>query len=651
MTDAKTSVHKNYSFISLLISLPCWWLAVKGYQAAMLTSKNPDILELYSYMKLIGLIGIFIICLICSKFIYPKTFALIQALFEKLNFTLPSPNVIFLLLYILASSFTMFKGAVVGEDISDQVLSTLNFIEGKVDTPNLLLKPSTDDLSKNSTNWHIRPPGASWLTIPAMLLGFPLGHAIKLSLFTIGLFGGIGWLKLSLKLGIKSQGLYYLSVLLAFSIGLQIQHFGTMNSALFAIVPWMLLWAIHISALNIHNKRDFLKSGVLTAIFYLLLGCFCLLKMSGLIVALTIAFVFLLLVYLKKPALTKNHFLLFCVLLSPLILFSPKVLNSFNNDNLGFDSHTLYTTPDYNKQSLLWGENFVESTEGKMLMLSALGSPGYALSLKSLMHSARDFCLQFESFTIWSTSNKINPHVFICGIFGIITLIFLILLIKKNKKDFSNLSLTIFSIFYIIPFLGLAILSNLHGFNYSLYATHTIEYSLLLLLPLIIVWEHSQKNRLVYKGFINLSLVMPLLNIINMLPHDSVRVPIAKTEIERGFSSSRFSEAIEYIESDSENDPDIIYFLPSGDMGDLVLRSKMRNMATHFAGDNFPKIKTLKTSEELNVYLAYDEKLAKNPKFSEAIINKFPDSILEEPILKGNIFVQKIKLLPTLSVF
>ena len=120
----------------------------------------------------------------------------------------------------------------------------------------------------------------------------------------------MGWLKLSNKLGVRKQGLIYLSLLLGLSIGLTINRLGTMNSTLFAIVPWMLLWAIQISAQNSHNKKDILRSVVLIAIFYLLLGCFCLLKMSGMIVALTIGFVPGLLVYLKKTGLRKNYLLL-----------------------------------------------------------------------------------------------------------------------------------------------------------------------------------------------------------------------------------------------------------------------------------------------------------------------------------------------------
>ena len=125
---------------------------------------------------------------------------------------------------------------------------------------------------------------------------------------------------------------------------------------------------------------------------------------------------------------------------------------------------------------------------------------------------------------------------------------------------------------------------------------------------------------------------------------------ISSTEKERGLSSSRFSQAIDYIENDSENALDIIYFLPQGDMGDLVLRSKMRTLATHFAGGNFPQIQPLRTSKELNVYIAYDEELAEIPEFMHATSNKFQNAFSEEIISKGGIFVKKIRLLPSPSV-
>ena len=210
--------------------------------------------------------------------------------------------------------------------------------------------------------------------------------------------------------------------------------------------------------------------------------------------------------------------------------------------------------------------------------------------------------------------------------------------------------MAIFSTFYVIPFLGLAILSNLHGFNYSLYATHTIEYSVLLLLPIILVWESSLLSSLAYKAFVTLILALPVLNIVNLSPTNMNEGFISTTEKERGLSSSRFSQVIDYIENDSENNLDIIYFLTAGDMGDLVLRSKMRTLATHFAGGNFPQLAHFKSSKELNIYLAYDKELVEIPEFMQATSNKFQNALSEKTILKDGIFVRKIKLLPTPSV-
>lgn len=649
MTEEKSSGQHN-RLISLICSLPYWWLGVKGYKSAMLPSKYPDFIGLYSWEKVIGLVGIFLICAIGIKFLHPKLCSWMESFHTKLNLSLPSPYLSFLCLFVLGSLFTVSKGTVVGEDISVQVLSTQQFISGKINAPNKVLGPSIGDLSTNTQGWHVRPPGASWFALPGMFLGLPLGLAIKFSLIFVGLLGGIGWLKLSVKLGIKRQGFFYLAILLALSIGLTINRLGTMNSTLFAIVPWMLLWAIQISAKKFHNKRAFSKSTILIAIFYLFLGCFCLLKMSGLIVALTIGFVPVLLVYLKKTALRKNLLLLTLVILAPSILLPANVLRKINLDNLGYDSHDLYSNQDYNQQSSLWGEYFVESTKGKMLLLSALGSPGYASPVKSLMHSAKDFCLHLKSFTNWCTANKVNVHAFVCGIFGIITLILIVLSIRKNKSLYPKLSLRIFSTFYFIPFLGLATLSYLHGFNYSLYATHTIEYSLLMLFPIIILWERSELNRLVYKSFVSILLALPMLNIINLLTVNIDEGFISSTEKERGLSSSQFSEAIDYIENDSINELDIIYFLPQGNMSDLVLRSKMRTMATHFSGDNFPKTQPYRTSKKLNIYLAYNEKLSEIPEFLKATSEKFPNSISGKTILKGRITVKKIELNPCPSV-
>jgi hypothetical protein len=117
-----------------------------------------------------------------------------------------------------------------------------------------------------------------------------------------------------------------------------------------------------------------------------------------------------------------------------------------------------------------------------------------------------------------------------------------------------------------------------------------------------------------------------------------------------GLSESRFSKAIESIEKDSNNPLDVLFFLPAGDMGDLILRTKMRTLATHFSGNNFPNTGSFKTSQALNVYCAYDSSLASNKKFIDSFDSKFPQKIFKEVIHSEMITVLKITLTPSSSI-
>ena len=119
---------------------------------------------------------------------------------------------------------------------------------------------------------------------------------------------------------------------------------------------------------------------------------------------------------------------------------------------------------------------------------------------------------------------------------------------------------------------------------------------------------------------------------------------ISQTESQTGLSSSRFSRAIDSIEKDSNNPLDVLFFLPAGDMSDLILRTKMRTLATHFSGDNFPVMKEFKTVKALNVYCAYDSSLADNKKFVESLDLKFPQKIDKRVIHSEKITVLKIVL-------
>ena len=104
MTEAKSSTQNN-QLISFICSLPFWWLGIMGYQAAMLPSKNPVFIGLYSWEKVIGLISIIVICVIGIKFVHPKLTSWMKAFLTKLNFSLPSPYLSFVCLFCIRIPF------------------------------------------------------------------------------------------------------------------------------------------------------------------------------------------------------------------------------------------------------------------------------------------------------------------------------------------------------------------------------------------------------------------------------------------------------------------------------------------------------------------------------------------------------------------
>ncbi len=583
------------------------------------------------------------------KLFYSKISKIVSTILSRCSIL--SPRYCFLFIFSITAILVIPQGVKIGEDICYQVKSTQQYADGISVMPNYFVKPDTSDLSKNNTEWQIRPPGASWFALPGLSLGFSLGHSISISLFVLGLVGGFGWIALAKTIGVGWNGLYFLSLLLGISQGLAINHLGTMNSVLYSFVPWMIIFSIYlISLFESENKKAWFKISA-GLVFFALLGFFGLIKTSGMIVAITIGSlpIIILLILIKD---TSKKFRITSILLitSPLIMIPYLYLEKVNKLESGISSDTMYRKIDYAKQSGLWGNYFTESTQGWRLGISALGSPGYAISPKIVVHKIRDFVSQSEDFKYWSNANKINQHSFICGLWGIGLALLVTFYIIRNKKIFSKLSLVLIAWFFTVPFLGLAIVSFLHGFNYSLYATHTIEYSILLLFPVILIWERTEETKLYSILLTGLLLVVPLCYLFNQFTYVSYpSSKISSTEHNLGLSESRFSEAIGLIEKDSKNPLDILFFLPAGDTSDLILRTKMRALTTHFSGDNFHKMDEFKTFKQLNVYCAYDSSLTENKKFIEALDLKFPQKTLQKIIYSSKFSVLKITLSSSLS--
>ena len=649
MSEGKVEPSQNKSsrIARFISSLPCWWLMFKGLQAAFLPSKNPDIIELYSYNKVIALVGIIIFCMIYLKFVYQKLSNYISSKFSKTNFNL-RPVGVFITINLVVASTSYFHGVSVGEDISGQVKSAVQYQTGKTHAPNFLSSPDPDDISNSVSFWSLRPPAASWLPLIGLKLGMTIGQSIWVSLLVLSLLGGVGWVRLSNSLGIGNEGQLILASLLGLYSGLQCNSFGTMNCVLFAIVPWMIIVTIKLYIMSLSQNLSFKFLFLSYLIFYLFLGSFVLLKLSGLIVAFTIGSLPFLFVIFNRAKTFNEKTILVSILfsLSWLLIIPFKFLEKINENLIGTSSDEMYTAVDYNEQSLLWGNNFTESTQGGLLLLSTLGGSGYAITPSQMVHSARDFFLQFEDFRNWTDNLLVNPHVLICGSLGLVITSLLIFVAFQNRFIFDNRNRIIFCTFFILPFLGLSIISYKHGFNYTLYSTHTIEYFLILIFPIFFLWQNAIKFRRSVKFLFGLCVAIPLtIHTENFV--QNFRYPQRTIqEIDLDLKRNRFSRAIEMIEQDSNNSLDVLYFMPSGNSEDLTLRTNMRTKAIHFAGDNLGKRVEYHTTKELNVYCAYDHQLLKNKFFTESLNNKFPQSKSKTTLFSEEVIVDRINLVP-----
>lgn len=558
-------------------------------------------------------------------------------------------RIVYLLICLFSTTTFWGEGVHIGEDIGGQVKSSLQWINGEVNAPNSIMQPLREDLAIDHSSWSLRPPGAAVLPVLGMVLGLSLGQSIKIALFLCSITGGLGWILLFERFNISKHLIFVLTIMLGLKCGTSINQFGTANIILFAVAPWFIILSLNISD-RFGNAKLSLGGYLGIALFLFTVGCFAWVKLSGLIVAGTIGASLFFMLLKKQGSSQRNKFILLFTLCG-LFFWSPFfLLEKINYNKTGITADQLYSANDSDIQAPLFGKFWAESTNGAWLTWSLLASPGYSLPAKGIAHAIRDFGIQFIEFNNWLSRNSVNAHVLLCGILGILFSVLLVVQFRSSSFKFSLDCRILLICFFTFPFIGLAILAFKYEWNYLLYHGHTFEFWLMLCVPTFVAFSTGNSLKILTVTLLGVIIAIPTSKSIEKLA-SSIFEPknkfISTTEKERGLSSSRFSNAIEYIENDSVNDLDIIFFLPAGDMGDLVLRSKMRTLATHFAGGNFPQYSPFKSSKELYVYLAYDEELAEIPEFIQATSDKFKNASSEKTIFKDGIFVLKIKLLPT----
>lgn len=629
-------------------------MGLKTLEAALLKSKEPEWLGCYSTKKLIYLLlgaGATVVWVrLAQRGPLPRSLAKACRSFAS------HPKYVFgvaAACSLLAYSQVEMR---VGEDIAGQVYSTLQWHEGETRAPNFESFPKWENLSESESNWSLRPPVAAWFASPGLWLGLSPGNALRLMLVAFALAGGLGWLLLAERLKVPEAFLPLLGLSLGLSVGSASSSFSTTNSALYGLVPWMVLWAMRIG--GSWTRPTFspsMKALSEVSLFFLLLGFFAWIKLSGMIAAVTVAsYPFARLVLARTTTKAKGGKL--ATLAATGIFFCGPyfALEKINANLSEVSADDMYRSIDYNQQASLWGDHFTESTRGGLLLWSAAAGPGYALPAKRVAHGFRDFMEQFPSVRQWRANYGLNGHALFAGVIGMALSMALGLTLLRLKKTLATESFLLLCLFAVLPFLGLAALSHLHGFNYSLYHAHTSEYATLLALPALLAFAHPELRK---KASTTLLAVVAVAIPLSTHAENLVRVPLeepspppSSTERARGLGGHAFSAAISAVEEDSASPDDVLLFLPAGDMGDLLLRTRLRCLAIHFAGDNLTSRGPAHSSAPLNLYCVYSAELRGNATFLSTLHRAFPQArdFLELPLSESAETVAlKIPLLPS----
>lgn len=627
----------------LFLSLPIWWLFFHVLKHSLLISKNPIWFGLYSKEKFLFII--FGITLSILLFYLLRLWIIPQFIINSLNYLSKKKYTLFFITAFISFIPSIQEGAKVGEDMSGQIKGILQWVNGEVPFPNLVNKPSTNDLALDVNIWSIRPPIGSFIPLPGMFIGVPIGLSLQISIFSCLLFGGLFWI-IFFSNFFDNKLLTFLSLMFGLFAGTSSSLYSTSNIILYLFFPLFLNWLLYI--------EDFLGRHGLTIKFYanifaflLLTGFFSWIKLSGIICAGTLSislfFVCIHTINTKK----RFRFILSFLVISFIFWIPFLSLEYLNHHFTGGTAEELYSANDSDVQSPLFGKYWGESTRSIWLLWSVLAAPGYALPVKTIAYSLQELSQQFPTFINFIHQFKINEQVLVAGLLCIPITMYLFKL--TNLSSISFVGRTLIISFLIIPFVGLGILAYKFQWNYLIYHSHTYEYWYIFLFPLLYFLQ-NQKTTLCSFLLFGISIAYPTTNLlsksisqINLLHKDSF---ISNTEQKRALSNSRFSRAIETIESDSECRRDLLLFLPKGDMSDLIVRTKMRTLAVHFAGDNLSKRDNFFTSEEIIVYCAYDSSLLEEISFRHNLNKKFPQIVKREILFSESITVEKLLLSP-----
>lgn len=616
-----------------LASLPGWFVFFKVLEFALLRSQEPEWFALWSGKKLLVVLAGFTFSFVWLKWIGPRI-AMLSVWNDAGKFARrlrPVPT--FLCLALLARLCSIGLPAGAGEDVAPQALSTLQWLNGQTPAPNFLATPEASDLSRDSSQWILRPPAAAYLPLPGLLCGLSLGASLHLALFALFVAGGIGWLRLGTRFGLSKNLLLLAALLLTGAAGPATLSLTTASCVTAALFPWTLLWVERLGKRLTAPNRPLRKTFPEVACFHLLLGCLAWVKLSSLLTIAAAAAALPAYCLMLRVEKGRRRPLLLLFATAGVLFFSPYLgLNRVNLEYSNLDTDKLYSKQNYDAQSALWGEHFTASTRGPMLALSLAAAPGYALPPKNLIHGLRDLLRQFEGVRSFLRSAKLNPHVFLSGLVatGLSACLFLFLkrLVGEASSPFET---SVCAALATAPFLGLAFASFLHGYNYVLYHAYTGEFAFIFTLLCLRFLPHPAQTaplRTARAILLPLCIALPLQlsaeqTLRNAFSPRTDGKNASETERRRNLGVHPFSSAIHLAEEDSRNPLDLILFLPSGDMGDLRLRTSLRSFAIHFSEDNLSNYGPFASSKPLRVYCLVDSTLNNSKEFLSTLKNKF----------------------------
>ena len=616
---------------SFIGSLPGYWLLFEAIDLCLLRSKSPIWLGLYSTPKICAIIALLFSSWLAFRFLSPFLEGYLQKIKYFSSSSSISPIKLFIILAIFCRFILLQAPCSVGEDVAMQTLSAKQWIGGQTSAPNLLASPNPNDLSKDNFIWILRPPGASWFPLPGLILGLPLAYSIHAMLFLFALLAGAGWLRLAMTFFVPSSALILFAIFLSIHTVMGALILSTASVFTTATFPWLIIWALFIGK-QWSEARSNLRTHQL--IFFAIIGTHAFFKLSSLLTLSAVAVLPFLIFLSTSWKINASFFLRASA--SILLFIAPYfILSSINQKITGVSSNELYSKQDYNAQHALWGKHFTESTKGGMLVVSLISSTGYATPSQGIIHRFRDLLLQFDSYSSYLNDRGINSLILGCCILSI-PFTFLVFFALKNLHGIINrVTFTLYFSLFVVPFLGFAVISYHHGYNYLIYHAYTKEFSIIFILFALSYLSHSNlilRAKGVKNLLVTFLLALPICSVFNSF-YSATNNSLDKQnpsayEKKEGFAAAKFSKSLDLVSKDSKSSSDVCFFLCAGDYGDHSLRTHLRSLSLHFAKNNIKDFSKLHSSQPLNLYCMIDPSLSNDQAFLNILFSKLPNAAM-----------------------